>query len=218
MKPHGLISDDWLVSYAAGSLSDAYALIIASHAHYHPSLRDKINEAENVGGALLSSMDETAVSNTLLADTLAKLDDNIEPINSITPANNTDTDLPGCLREYLGNNLNDLKWRMMGPGMKQVKLATGPNGEKLWLLRARGGTEIPEHDHNGTELTLVLRGSYSVDKERYTPGLIEVAGKDKHDHQPIIDEGEDCICLVVTDAPIRLKSLIARLAQPFIGL
>jgi putative transcriptional regulator len=30
----------------------------------------------------------------------------------------------------------------------------------------------------------------------------------------VAEEGEDCICLAVTDAPLRFKSLIPRLAQP----
>ena len=219
MKPHGLISDEWLVSYAAGALPDAHALTVATHAHYHPELQQTISDAEYIGGSLMNNMEESALSDGLLEDTLSKLDvltvapDSTKPVSA-----GTDTDIPDCLRDYLGRDLDDLKWRTMGPGMKHVKLATGENGEKLWLLRARGGTEIPEHDHNGTEMTLVLRGGYHVGSDHYTPGLIEIADTDIHDHQPIIDEGEDCICLVVTDAPIRIKSLMGRMMQSFIGL
>ena len=106
----------------------------------------------------------------------------------------------------------------MGPGMQQCRLGEGPNGQKLWLLKARGGTRIPVHDHRGTEFTLILRGSYCVGDDRYTPGLLEIATPDVVDHQPVIDEGQECICLVITDAPIRLHSWIGRLVQPFIGL
>ena len=37
-------------------------------------------------------------------------------------------------------------------------------------------------------------------------------------HQPIAGEGEDCICLAVTDAPLRFKSWIVRLVQPVLGI
>ena len=77
---------------------------------------------------------------------------------------------------------------------------------------------MPLHDHTGLEMTLVLRGSYHVGDKRFGPGLLELADKDVTNHQPMIDEGEDCICLVVTDAPIRLHSFIGRMIQPFIGL
>lgn len=220
MKPHGVIGDEWLVSYAAGSLSDAHALIVAAHASYQPELQVKIDTAEAIGGDLLGSGEPVSVSDTLLEDTFAKLeiDDTKQAAADSGCILSTDTDLPDCLREYLGTNLDDLNWKLMGPGMRQVKLATGPEGESLWLLRARGGTVIPEHDHRGTEMTLVLRGSYHVGADHYTPGLIEMADADLMNHQPMIDNGQDCICLVVTEAPIKLKSFIGRMVQPFIGL
>ena len=37
-------------------------------------------------------------------------------------------------------------------------------------------------------------------------------------HQPVIDDGEECICLVMTEGSLRLKNVFARMAQPFIGL
>jgi len=107
---------------------------------------------------------------------------------------------------------------MMGPGMSQVRLWTGPNDERLWLLKAKGGVSIPTHDHNGIEMTLVLKGSYTVDGQRYSKGMIEIADGDVEGHTPIIDEGEECICLVVTEAPIRIHSFLGRMVQPFIGL
>lgn len=220
MKPHGLIGDEWLVSYAAGSLGDAHALIVASHASYQPEMQEKIDTAEAIGGDLLSNGETVSISDNLLEDTFAKFEsDDAKQVGSEdNETSNTDTDLPDCLRDYLGSNLDDLNWKLMGPGMRQVKLATGPEGECLWLLRARGGTVIPEHDHRDTEMTLVLRGSYHVGADHYTPGLIEMADADLMNHQPMIDEGEDCICLVVTEAPIKLKSFIGRMVQPFIGL
>ncbi|MAK77163.1 MAG: transcriptional regulator, partial [Nisaea sp.] len=38
------------------------------------------------------------------------------------------------------------------------------------------------------------------------------------EHQPWVDGGEPCICLAVTDAPLRFKSLAAKLAQPLLGI
>ena len=224
MKPHGLITDEWLVSYAAGSLSNSHAMIVAAHAHYQPALQEKIHQADALGGALITAADESPLAEGLLADTLSRLEDTLDDDPAAdnyaaTPGSeNTDTDLPDCLRAYLGCNLHDLKWRIMGPGMHQVKLDTGPDGEKLWLLKARGGTIIPEHDHTGTEMTLILRGSYRIGDTQYRPGDMEIADQSVSGHQPLINKGEDCICLVVTGAPIRLKSWIGRMMQPFIGL
>jgi putative transcriptional regulator len=38
------------------------------------------------------------------------------------------------------------------------------------------------------------------------------------DHRPVADEGEDCLCLVVTDAPLKLTGRLGRLVNPFVRL
>jgi putative transcriptional regulator len=217
---HGILPEEWLVSYAAGSLNEGQALMVASHAAFHPELQGKVRQAEDIGGAMLDDLKPATLDQTLLDSVMAMIDDGSadELSPDMPPRRSTDGSVPSVLSHYLGKSLQDLQWRAMGPGMRQVQLWSGSKGEKLWLLKAKGGTNIPMHDHRGTEMTLVLTGSYSVDDQRFTPGLVELADADLDNHQPIIDEGEDCICLVVTEAPIRLHSLIARMAQPFIGL
>ena len=37
-------------------------------------------------------------------------------------------------------------------------------------------------------------------------------------HQPVATPDEDCICLAVTDAPLKFKSLLVRLVQPVLGI
>ncbi len=219
MTQVGLIPDEWLVSYAAGALSDERALLVASHVAYHPGLKARVEDAEAIGGALLDAQEPIADVDSSFDALMARIDlPDLDDEEEAVPSLASDDDLPSVLRSYLDKPLDDLKWRMMGPGMYQHKLSNGPDGEKLWLLRARGGTEMPVHDHRGLEMTLVLRGSYHVGDKRYGPGQLELADSDVVDHQPMIDEGEDCICLVVTDAPIRLHSFVGRMVQPFIGL
>lgn len=217
--PGGLIADDWLIAYAAGNLSEAKSTLVATHASFHPELLAKIKDAETVAGALLGTTDKADLSDGFfdrLMDTIDAQDG--EAIDVEKAIAKKGSNVPQPLADYLNGDLDCVKWRFMGPGMKQAKLWTGENGEKLWLLKAKGGTEIPEHGHNGSEMTLVLQGSYQVDGQKFGVGDLEIASDDIEDHRPMIDEGEDCICLVVTEAPIKLKSLMARAVQPFIGL
>mgnify|MGYP003961128359 FL=1 len=216
MKTYGILTDEWLVSYASGALSEAHALVVASHCHFHPDLQNKVADAEDIGGALMNESEPANISNHLFEDLMNKIDDlTVEPQRY--PSN--DNSLPTPLADYLGNkSLDQLKWRMMGPGLSQVRLWTGPNDERLWLLRAKGGAKVPAHDHKGVEMTLVLQGSYHVGNDCYSSGMLEVADDDTTNHMPVIDQGEDCICLVVTEAPIKIHSFIGRLVQPFIGL
>ena len=76
---------------------------------------------------------------------------------------------------------------------------------------------MPEHGHSGDEWMLVLKGSYRTELGRYRVGDMDVAGREI-DHQPVIDDGEECVCLVLTEGPLRMKSVFARMAQSFIGL
>lgn len=227
MSNHGIISDDWIVSYAAGSLSEAHALIVASHVEFHTELQKKLSDAEAIGGVLMEQTEPSTLSDKAFDLVWTKI--NESPDNKPTgetqdaearfkQTSEINSDLPPSLRNYLGKELEELDWRLMGPGMKQKRLWTGPSSECLWLLKARGGTKIPIHDHRGGEMTLVLQGSYHVGDQPYTPGLIEIADIETENHQPVIDPGKDCICLVVTEAPIKLHSLIGRALQPFIGL
>ena len=71
---------------------------------------------------------------------------------------------------------------------------------------------MPDHGHNGTELTLVLKGAFADDHDRFGVGDVEVANEDLH-HTPIAEPGEDCICLAATDAPLKFNGFLPRIAQ-----
>lgn len=218
MTKTGLLPDEWLVSYASGALTEAQALVVACHVSYHDELKERVADAEAIGGALLEGVVPTRLSVGALDSAFKAIEalEGEEDAPAAAPVR--DPRMPAPLADVLGKGFDELKWGFMGPGMKKLMLKTYGNGERLWLLRAKGGTEMPFHDHRGLEFTLVLTGGYKVGKAHYTAGMMEVAGPEMKNHQPIIDEGEDCICLAVTDAPIRLHSVIGRLFQPFIGL
>jgi putative transcriptional regulator len=62
-----------------------------------------------------------------------------------------------------------------------------------------------------------LCGAFSDTTGRYGRGDIQEADETL-EHQPHAVAGEDCICLAVTDTPLRFSSFAARLIQPFIGI
>ncbi|CAG0909186.1 unnamed protein product [Cyprideis torosa] len=100
----------------------------------------------------------------------------------------------------------------MGAGVKQNILSANSDGS-VRLLYIPPGQAVPDHGHNGLELTLVLQGSFRDETGRYGVGDLEVA--DEHtDHTPIADAGEACICLAATDAKLRFHALLPTLLQP----
>jgi putative transcriptional regulator len=209
------LQDEWLLSYAAGALNPGRSLMVAAHLAYHDDLQESVANAEAIGGSLLESMQGIDVPDRVLDELMQRLDNTAVP--EVKPVSSVGTRFPEPLVDFIGKDIDALNWRFMGPGMHNARLWNGPNDERLWLLKARGGIVVPEHGHNGEEWTLVLKGSYRTELGQFGVGEIDVAGEEV-EHQPIIDPDEECICLVMTEGPIRMKSLIGRMAQPFIGL
>ena len=101
-------------------------------------------------------------------------------------------------------------------GVRQAILKTSPEATAR-LLYIPAGMAVPDHGHRGLELTLVLQGAFEDADGRFCRGDIEVATEEV-DHMPVADISEDCICLAVTNAPLRFKGLLPRIAQPFLKI
>jgi putative transcriptional regulator len=101
-------------------------------------------------------------------------------------------------------------------GAKQSVLRS-EDGTSARLLYIPAGQAMPEHGHRGMELTLVLKGAYRDESDRFARGDVEFADEGL-DHTPVAEPGEDCICLVATDSRLRFKGLLPRIAQPFFGI
>jgi putative transcriptional regulator len=75
----------------------------------------------------------------------------------------------------------------------------------------------PEGDGAPPADTGVLRGAFEDESGAYHRGDLQEVDEEIA-HQPLALPQEDCICLAITDAPLRFKSLAARIAQPFLGI
>ena len=91
----------------------------------------------------------------------------------------------------------------------------GEKDYEVALHRIDAGGKAPEHDHRGREITVVLTGSFSDEDGVYQPGdfLVREPGDT---HRPFAARNEDCICLSVLEAPIKLTG-IKRILNPFLS-
>lgn len=200
------VPDALLAAYAAGSLPHAFSVVVASHISLCEECRATLEAHHSVGGALLEAADGIAVSGSLKADILAKLDDRFRP----EPVYERSGIFPGPVIEALKGR--PPRWKSLGMGVRQDILSADETGS-VRLLYIPSGQAVPDHGHNGLELTLVLQGSFSDSMGRFGVGDLEVADEDL-EHTPIADAGDPCICLAATDAPIRFRALIPKLLQP----
>ncbi|MHA6327158.1 ChrR family anti-sigma-E factor [Roseivivax sp. CAU 1753] len=208
------LPDAMLMAYAAGQLPEAFSLAVATHLSLCDDCRASAESYDALGGAILDAAALEPVSDDLLAATMAALRDDVP----VDPAPcQTDPVLPAPLAGYVGGRLADVHWRPVGFGVKQAILPVTDKTATARLLYIPAGTAIPDHSHHGTEITLVLQGAFTDADGTFARGDVEVA-TDEVDHTPVADISEDCICLAVTDAPLRFKGWLPRLAQPFLRI
>lgn len=202
------LSDALLLGYAAGSLPEAFGLVAATHVTLCDDCRARLAALEALGGAVIEDTGGVALSDGALDRTLARL----APSQPRTPAKPRTGVLPAPLQSYIGGDLDAVRWKTLGMGVRQAILPTS-KGATARLLLIPAGRVVPDHGHRGTELTLVLSGAFHDSVDHFGPGDLEIATSDLV-HTPIADPGVDCICLAATDAPLRFNSLVPRLLQP----
>ena len=117
--------------------------------------------------------------------------------------------IPAC--ESYGLGL--LPWSPLGGGIRQHLIETGDE-TRARLLYIPPGEDVPQHTHQGLELTLVLAGSFADGDEEFHVGDIEVADETV-DHTPVSGPNGPCICLAVTDAPLVFRRWLPRMIQRF---
>ena len=212
------LDEEMLLEYAAGTLSEGWSLAVATHLALCTSCRATLEIFECVGGYFL---DREEAKGDNESDAWVKLRSKIEegaPDNvlPITRVGRVDMTYPEPLRSRIAK-AGGLKWRRMGGGAAQMILPTSDHTTTVRLLKIAAGKPVPEHSHAGTELTLVLDGRFSDEISSFGRGDVEMADSDLM-HQPQASEDRDCICLAVTDAPLRFKSRVVRWLQPMLRI
>ncbi len=203
------ISDSLLMAYSAGQLPEAFNLVVATHLSMCDECRVALGAFDAVGGALVEGGDEAAVSDAALEATLAM----IAAQKPVADARAWKAGVfPAPLADYVGGDLDAVKWRSLGMGIRQAILPTA-KGASVRLLHIPAGQAMPDHGHRGMELTLVLQGAFSDGVGRYNRGDVDVE-TEKTQHTPVAEAGLPCICLSATDAPLRFTGFIPRILQP----
>jgi putative transcriptional regulator len=195
-------SEETLGLFALGGLRAGARLVIAAHLERCDRCRREVGRIETAAGSLMGAEEAAAMAPDALARALERL-------NERPPAAPEPFELTAAVRRGA--------WLPAGPGLWFKPLSRyAERSERLYLIKARAGTPLPRHGHNGCERLIVLEGAFKDEGGDYGPG--DVAESDEETvHEPLALPGGACICLAVTEGPLRLSG-VARWLQPILGV
>jgi putative transcriptional regulator len=206
----------WLGAFAAGTLDLGQHVAVATHLAACPHCRGFVQAMEQVGGEMLRALPPTPMADAALARVEAQLE-RAEPASRKVETNLAETlsypGLPDFVRRYRGRG-----WRWVAPRVSVLPIELPePSPTRVFLLKAGAGTRMLPHSHTSLEMTCVLTGAFSHDGGRFGPGDFDY-GDEETDHRPVVEPGEDCICLVAMHGELKLAGIVGRLMQPLVRL
>jgi putative transcriptional regulator len=209
--------DSLLAGFAAGTLDHGQHVAIATHLVSCPHCRTFMHAMERVGGEVLASLAPSPMSDGAFAAVEAQLS-KPAPAAVVTRkapavAEQEIPGLPGFVRHY---GFGHWKWLAPAVHLRPIVLPYASD-TRVFLLRSGPRTRMLLHTHTGLEMTCVLSGAFRQDGAYYGPGDFDM-GDDTIEHRPVVEDGQDCVCLVAMRGELQLHGWLGRLMQPFVRL
>ncbi len=211
-------SQELLFGRAIGALPESASLAVAAHAALCPAANSIVHRHKAIAGALIETIEPSAMTEHSLSRMLDRIDSEGDELRAAVleePARDG-VDLPEVLRNYVGPDLEALRWRRLMKGVREAVLPVS-DGDicRTRLMHIESGRSVVQHSHRGLELTVLLQGAYGDCTGEFGRGDMQVADEEV-DHKPVAFGNEDCLCLVVTDAPIRFTGPFGRFLNAFV--
>lgn len=203
-----------LQEFASGTLPLAQAACVSVHLHFCDRCKRQVQQLQSVGAELFSTLQPETVEDSILDSLMERLDEDAPLTYSSEPSPDGG---PILVKRLMTGDYEDLAWKRINGALQIAHLRTGDPDHEFALYHIKAGRSIPQHTHKGSELTLVLEGSFSDEEGVYQQG--DFLMRDAEDvHTPTASKTADCICIGVLDAPIRFKPWNYRVLNPFLRL
>ena len=208
--------DSLLAGFAAGTLDQGQHVAIATHLVSCPHCRAFMRAMERVGGEVLASLAPSPMSDDAFAEVEARLSEPAPAAVARGTPTVAEQEIPGLPKFVRHYGFGPWKWLAPAVHLRPIVLPC-VSETRVFLLRSGPGTRMLPHTHTGLEMTCVLSGAFSQDGAHYGPGDFDM-GDDTIEHRPVVEEGQDCLCLVAMRGELQLHGWLGRLMQPFVRL
>lgn len=204
---------DQLVEFAAGSCRAGVSIAVSVHLHYCIQCRQILSELESTSAVLFEQQAPAPVANTAFSSLMDRIQR--EPTTAAeTAAPTKPRRFPRALASLVPDSLEQLDWRQPMKNLRVTRLLD--DGDLIiGLHHMKAGGRVPNHQHRGEEISVVLEGGFSDQLGSYAEGdFIRRSGTDTH--SPQADADGDCLILSVVEAPVKLTGPLGWIINPFL--
>ncbi|WP_413701478.1 ChrR family anti-sigma-E factor [Psychromonas sp. KJ10-10] len=200
-----------LKAYSAGELPLSLSIAMSAHIEL---CEQCAKQAQIVEESLSQNLwQDEASENANFGDMLQAI--MAEPVTQIRKPTTVDKNLvhiagkdyqlPNAFRQF-----QDLKWSGFGP-VSRARIIHDEQNVRASLLHIDKNGRIPQHQHKGYELTLLIDGSFTDEMGTYQKGdFIWLDGSQTH--SPYTENG--CLCYAVQDAPLHFVRGMSKVLNP----
>ena len=214
----------FMTDFAAGSLPLSEAICVAAHLEFCSKCRSHVQQLSDLGAQLMSRLEpQSAPGDDGGFDQLMQRIDSDDSDMSVSSASTevarassaNPPGLPRVVQKLATDGLQNLKWAQFGKSLRIAPINIGEKSRETSIYDIKAGGCMPEHEHRGEEITVLLTGSFSDTEGKYVKGdfVVRHAGER---HQPTATLDTDCICLVSLAQPVKPSSLWYRLLEPLV--
>ena len=208
-------SHSMLIDFSAGNLGTAESICVSAHLHFCDQCRNELMRLDQVASQLMTEAEPQAVDENLFDSVMSKID--ALPDVPMKAEIEEKSDFPHTVAKLINETESAPNWRRMSSSVDVARFQTGQNKFEVALHRICAGGKTPHHGHNGTEFTVVLKGSFSDEQAVYSEGDFLLRGPGD-EHQPMGAQNGECICLSALAAPIKVSSPLGFLMKPWLRI
>ena len=158
-----------LVEFSAGNLAVAPSICVSAHLHFCRKCRDEMLRLDQVGSEIMDTIEPTPIDDGLLDAVMAKIDNPALAPSEKASRKNIEG-FPSSISILMKDVESALTWRRLSASLEISQFQTGQSDFEVALHKIEAGGKAPKHDHEGSEYTVVLKGSFSDENAVYREG------------------------------------------------